>query len=91
MSFWKFLLLLLILGVGVYVLFWIFGILAGLLWYAIIIGIILIGGYTGYKLFLSGGGEDETPQLEEKKPVGIAEMQNLDRALEEYKKKTLDK
>ncbi len=91
MSFWKFLLFLLILGVGFYLLFWIFGILAGLLWYAVIIGIILLGGYAGYKLFLSGGDEDEPPQLEEKKPVGIAEMQNLDRALEEYKKKTLDK
>ncbi|CAN5575269.1 hypothetical protein BH20ACI4_BH20ACI4_16240 [soil metagenome] len=91
MSFWKFLLFLLILGVGVYVLFWIFGILASLLWYIIIFSIIALGGYTGYKLFLSGGKDDETPQLEEKKPVGIAEMQNLDRALEEYKSKTLDK
>ena len=91
MNFWKFLLFLLILGVGVYVLFWIFGIIAGLLWYAIIIGIILIGGYTGYKLFLSGGREDETPQLEEKKPVGIAEVENVDRALEEYKRKALNK
>lgn len=90
MSFWKFLLFLLILGVGVYLLFWIFGILAGLLWYAVIIGIIAIGGYTGYKLFLSGG-DNEKPQLEEKKPVGIAEVQNLDRALEEYKRKALDK
>lgn len=90
MNFWKFLLFLLILGVGVYALFWIFGILASLLWYVIIFGIIALGGYTGYKLFLSGGKE-ETPQLEEKTPVGIAEMQNLDRALEEYKSKSLDK
>lgn len=89
MNFWKFLLFLLILGVGVYVLFWVFGILATLLWYIVIFGIIAIGGYAGYKLFLAGGDEDETPQLEEKKPVGIAEMQNLDRALEEYKSKTL--
>ena len=91
MSFWKFLLFLLALVVGGYLLFWVFGILAGLLWYAVIIGIIGIGGYAGYKLFLSGGKDEEPPQLEEKKPVGIAEMQNLDRALEEYKRKALDK
>ena len=91
MSFWKFLLFLLILGAGVYLMFWIFGILAGLLWYVIIFGIIAIGGYAGYKLFLSGGNEDEPPQLAEKQPVGIAEMQNLDRVLEEYKQKTLEK
>ena len=60
-----------------------------LLWYIVIFGIIAIGGYTGYKLFLSGGSDDEIPQLEEKTPVGIAEMQNLDRALEEYKQKSL--
>ncbi len=88
MSFWKFLLFLLILGVGVYVMFWVFGILATLLWYIVIFGIIAIGGYAGYKLFLSGG-EKETPQLKERTPTGIAEMQNLDRALEEYKRKTL--
>lgn len=91
MSFWKFLLFLLILGLGVYVMFWIFGFLATILWYVVIFGIIAIGGYAGYKLFLSGGKEDEPPQLEEKKPVGIAEMQNLDRVLEEYKSKSLDK
>lgn len=91
MNFWKFLLFLLILGVGVYVLFWIFGILATLLWYVVIFGIIAIGGYAGYKLFLSGGSEDEIPQLEEKTPVGIAEMRDADRALEEYKRKALNK
>ena len=91
MSFWKFLLFLLALVVGGYLLFWVFGILAGLLWYAVIIGIIALGGYAGYKLFLSGGNEEEAPLLEEKKPVGISEMQNLDRALEEYKRKALDK
>lgn len=90
MNIWKFLLFLLILGVSVYALFWIFGILATLLWYVVIFGIIGIGGYAGYKLFLSGS-KDEMPQLEEKKPVGISEMQNLDRALEEYKRKALDK
>ena len=90
MNIWKFLLFLLVLFVGGYLLFWVFGLLAGLLWYAFIIGIVALGGYAGYKLFLSGG-EEEKPKLEAKKPVGIAEMQNLDRALEEYKRKTLDK
>lgn len=91
MNFWKFLLFLLVLFVGGYLLFGVFGFLAGLLWYAFIIGILALGGYAGYKLFLSGGDKEEAPQLEEKKPVGIAEMQNLDRALEEYKRKALDK
>ena len=90
MNFWKFLLFLLALVVGGYLLFWVFGILVGLLWYIVIFGIVAIGGYAGYKLFLSDGKE-EVPQLEEKKPVGIAEIQNLDRALEEYKRKALDK
>ena len=91
MNFWKFLLFLLALVVGGYLLFWVFGILAGLLWYAVILGVIALAGYGGYKFFLSGGDEEEPPQLEAKKPVGIAEMQNLDRALEEYKRKALDK
>jgi hypothetical protein len=92
MNFWKFLLFLLILGLGVYLLFWIFGILASLLWYLVIIGIVLIGGFVGYKLLLSGGGEDDAPaRLEEKQPVGIAEIENVDRALEEYKRKALNK
>lgn len=90
MSIWKFLLFLLALVISGYLLFWVFGILAGILWYAVIIGVLAVGGYAGYKLFL-GGKEEEPPQLEEKKPVGIAEMQNLDRALEEYKRKALDK
>ena len=91
MSFWKFILFLLALVVGGYLLFWVFGILAGLLWYAFIFSIIALGGYAGYKLFLSGADEEKAPQLEEKKPVGISELQNLDRALEEYKRKALDK
>ncbi len=86
----KLILLLLAIGVGAYLLFWLLGVVASLLWYAFWIGLIAIGAGVGYKLFLSGGDE-ETPKLEEKKPTAISELENADRALEEYKRKVLDK
>ena len=68
-------------------LFWLFGvvytILGYLFWGAMIGGI----GYGGYKYLK----KDETPKLEEKTPVAISEMQNVDRELEEYKRKYLPK
>lgn len=85
MKFLKFLLILIAAGLGVYVLFWLFGVLYGLFWWFVWIGIIAVGGYTGYKLFLEK--EKEPAQLEEKKPTAIAEMERLDRQLEEYKQK----
>jgi 4-hydroxybenzoate polyprenyltransferase len=85
----KILLLLLAIGVGAYILLWLFGIIASLLWYVFWIGLIAIGAGVGYKLFLSGGKED-TPQLEEKKPTAVSELENADRALEEYRKKYLN-
>lgn len=85
----KIILLLLAIGVGAYVIFWLFGIIASLLWYAVILGIIAIAGTVGYKLFLSGGDE-EKPKLNEKKPTAISELENADRTLEEYKQKYTD-
>lgn len=85
----KLLLLLLAIGVGAYVIFWLFGVIIGLLWYAVIIGIIAIAGTVGYKLLLSGGDE-EKPKLQEKKPSAISELENADRTLEEYKRKYLE-
>lgn len=89
MNFFKFILILLGIGLGIYILFWLFGILSAILWYLFWIALFGLGGYAGYKLFLEK--EKEKPQLEDKRPTVIAEMQNLDRALEEFKRKQLEK
>ena len=62
------------------------GIVYSALWYLFLLGIVAVGGAVGYKLLVK---EKESPQLEEKIPTTIAEMQNADRALEEYKRKYL--
>ena len=85
MKFIKFLLFLLGLGVGLWLLFWIIGVLSSLLWYVFWIGILGLGGYAGYKLFLEK--DEEAAQLQEKTPIGIAEMQDIQRQLEEFNKK----
>lgn len=82
----KFLALLLAIGVGAYILLILIGWASALLWYAFWIGLIAIGAGVGYKLFLTGGDEEQ-PKLEEKQPTAISEMDNLDRALEAYKEK----
>ena len=90
MNFLKFILILIGIGLGIYLLFWIFfGIITTILWYAFWLGLIGLGGYAGYKLFLEK--DDETPQLEERRPTAIAEIQDFDRALEDYKRKQLEK
>lgn len=71
------------------VIFWLIGIVSALLWYVFWIAVIGGAGYAGYKLFLQK--DKETAKLEDKTPVGIAEMQNVDRELEEYKRKYLPK
>ena len=88
MKWLKFLLLLLAVGVGAYLLFYLIGFLYSILWYLFWIGLVAIGGTVGYKLFLSGS-DDEKPQLEEKKPTAISEFDEADRALEEIKRKYL--
>ncbi len=88
MKFLKLLLLLIALGVGAYILLWLFGLIASLFWWIFWIGLSLIGGTVGYKLFL-GGGDEEQPQLSEKRPTAISELENTDRMLEEYREKFL--
>ncbi|HLM61582.1 MAG TPA: hypothetical protein VK308_12325 [Pyrinomonadaceae bacterium] len=68
--------------------FSIVGIVYSALWYLFLLGIVAIGGAVGYKLLVK---DKETPQLEGKTSVTIAEMKNADRALEEYKRKYLSK
>ena len=64
------------------------GIIYGALWYLLVIGVVAGGGYVGYKLLK----KDRNPlKLEDKTPTAIAEMENADRALEEYKRKYLPK
>lgn len=86
MNWLKILLIILAIGVGAYLLLWLFGIVYALLWYVFWIGLIAVGGTVGYKL-LFGKEEENIPQLEEKTPIGIAEIKNADRILEEYKRK----
>jgi hypothetical protein len=69
--------------------YWLIGVVAALLWLLVWIGVIGAIGYGGYRLFFAK--EKETPRLEEKPPVVIAEMKDVDRALEEYKRKSLPK
>lgn len=84
----KIIILLLALGLGAYILLWIFGIIASLFWWVFLIALVAIGGTVGYKLFLSGADE-ETPRLNEKRPTAISEIENTDRVLEEYREKYL--
>ena len=86
----KFIILLLAIGLGAYILLYLFGFIATLFWYLFWFGLIAIGGTVGYKLYL-GGGDTDKPKLEEKKPTAISELENADRALEEYKQKYLSK
>lgn len=69
--------------------YWLFGIIYGLFWLLLYAGIIGAIGYGGYKLFFEK--EKKEKQLEEKSPIGIAEIKNSDRALEEYRRKYLPK
>jgi hypothetical protein len=68
--------------------YFLIGIISSLLWYAFVIGVIGAVGYGGYKLF---NKSKETPQIEGKQTISISEMDNADRALEEYKQKYLPK
>lgn len=85
MKFIKFLLFLLGIGVGLWLLFWLIGLISSVFWYVFWIAILGLGGYAGYKLFLEK--DDEPAQLQEKTPIGIAEMKDIERQLEEFNKK----
>ena len=64
------------------------GIVYSALWYLFLLGIVAVGGAVGYKLLVK---DKESPKLEDKTPITIAEMKDADRALEEYKRKYLPK
>ncbi len=68
--------------------FSVIGIVYSALWYVFLLGIVAVGGAVGYKVLTK---KKETPQLQENMPIGIAEMNNADRTLEEYRNKYLPK
>jgi hypothetical protein len=68
--------------------FSVIGIVYSALWYLFLLGIVAIGGAVGYKLLTKG---KESRQLNENTPIAIAEMDNADRTLEEYRRKYLPK
>jgi hypothetical protein len=82
-----------LIAVGLIALFvvaiWLIGIISALLWFLLWIGLIGAIVYGGYKLFFEK--KQETVMLDEKSPIAIAEMKDVDRTLEEYKRKTLTK
>ena len=65
------------------------GIISSLLWYAFVVGALAAVGIGGYKLFKKA--DAAAAQIEGKQTVSIKEMDNADRALEEYKRKYLPK
>lgn len=86
MNFIKIILAIIGLLVAVMLGFWLVGLISTLIWYLVLFGIVAVGGAVGYKLLTK---EKEKPQLQEKTPIGIAELDQTDRALEEYKRKYL--
>jgi len=68
--------------------FSVIGIVYSALWYLFLLGIVAVGGAIGYKLLVK---DKESMRLEDKTPITIAEMENADQALEEYKQKYLPK
>jgi len=89
MNWLKFILIVLGLFLGAWVIFALIGVVYSVLWYAFILGAVGIAGYVGYQLFKP----DEKPQLKAKDPVSEIEFDSTrsDRALEEYKRKYLNK
>lgn len=66
---------------------WLIGIISAVFWFLLWAGLIGAVGYGGYKLFFAR--DKTTAKLEEKTPVAIADLQDTDRALEEYRRKYL--
>ncbi len=64
----------------------VFSIVYTALWYLFFIGVLVLGGAVGYKVFTR---KKESPQLKENTPTAIAEMDRADRVLEEYRRKYL--
>ena len=90
MKFFKFLLLLIALAFAVWGAFWLFGVVAGLLYalvkWAVIIGVVALAGVGAYKL-LSGPDEETQAALS----PAEAEMLKAERMLAEMRRKELTK
>ncbi len=69
--------------------YWLIGMVSAIFWLLLYAGIIGAIGFGGYKLFFEK--EKAKAQLEDKMPIAIADLQDADRALEEYKRKYLPK
>jgi 4-hydroxybenzoate polyprenyltransferase len=90
MNWFKFILILLGLILGAWLLFFILGIVQVILWYAFILGVVGIAGYVGYQLFKP----DKKPELKGKETTAAQieiDSTRSDRTLEEYKRKYLNK
>ena len=78
-----------LIAIGIFILvmlgFSLIGFIYSALWYLFWIGAIALAGTVGYKLLK----KPETKQIENREPIGISELKNADRALEEYKNKYL--
>lgn len=78
-----------LIAVGIFILvmlgFSLIGFIYSALWYLFWIGAIALAGTVGYKMLK----KPETKQIENREPIGISELNNADRALEEYKNKYL--
>ena len=88
MNFFKIILVAIGLVLAAMLAFSVIGIVYSALWYLFLLGIVAVGGAVGYKLLVK---DRQSPKLEDKTPITIAEMKNADRTLEEYKRKYLPK
>jgi 4-hydroxybenzoate polyprenyltransferase len=89
MNWLKFILIVLGLVVGAWVIFALIGVVQVILWYAFILGALGIAGYVGYQLFKP----DKKPELKGRDAVSEIELDSAksDRTLEEYRRKYLNK
>jgi len=78
-----------LIGIGIFIAvmlgFTLVGIFYSALWYLFWIGVIAIAGTIGYKMLK----KPEIVQIENTEPIGISELKNADKSLEEYKRKYL--
>ena len=86
MNFIKIILAVLGVLVGVYLFFWVFGMVSSLLWYGLVAGVIGAIAYSGYKLFRKAEdkliGPGHTDYLDDR---------DYDSSWDEYKQKYLSK
>lgn len=89
MNWLKFILVCLGLIFGVWLIFALIGVIQVVLWYALILGVIGVAGYVGYRLLKPG----EKPQLKAGDEAAQIEFDSgkADRTLEEYRRKYLNK